>query len=612
MKKNSPLNISLVKKTLAAAIAILSTSAFALSPPANTFWSVQNGKLLDTTGKPFIFRGVTIDHTLAPEKTIQALKDIAALGANSAQIEFTLKDYSVFPRPIVAQIRQIVETCIAQNLVCVLEPNDVAGFGSYPNSTSPSGTISYWSDIYYVLRGAEKNIIIGLGNQHFDGTEGAEIIYRSGIPTYASSLLSALPTGFVVMVDGNVWSQDTDKAMQNIARSINENVGLRSKVIYSVDFFDQYVNPELIREYIETFKEIGAPLVVGGFAPVPYYHPHFSGALPLHAPRLPVESVMQYAEQYGAGYFGWSWSGNKNPVLDVVIDWNPDHLTAWGNTLFNDANGIKATAKPASFYGNSSSSSSVSSSSAPANLPPIPMFEVYNSYSGSCTSGRITATATGTYDPDGDDLIYSWSLSGSGGDATGYSASFASRSGDRYQLTLTVTDTRGASVSLTKSVSPLYIDCVSSVSSSVRSSIPDIVSSRSSTPSSRSSISSISSSRSSSSSSLISSASSSAISVSNCSYVIQSQWNTGFTAAIRIKNNRAQPISGWNVNWQYTDGSKVTNLWNASLTGSNPYSAKNLSWNSTIQPGQTIEFGFQGSKPNGAALIPAVTGSICQ
>lgn len=613
MKKNSPVIFSLVKKTLAASIAILSTSAFALSPPANTFWSVQNGQLLDTTGKPFIFRGVTIDHTLAPERTVQALKDIAALGANSAQIEFTLKDYSVFPRPIVTQIQQIVETCVAQKLVCVLEPNDVAGFGSHPTSTSPSGTISYWSDIYYVLRGAEKNVIIGLGNQHFDGTEGAEIIYRSGIPTYASSLLSALPTGFVVMVDGNVWSQDTDKAMQNIARTINEDVVLRSKVIYSVDFFDQYVNPELIREYIETFNEIGAPLVIGGFGPVPYYHPHFPGPLPLYAPRLPAEAVMQYAQQYGAGYFGWSWSGNKNPALDVVIDWNPDHLTSWGNILFNDVNGIKATAKPASFYVNSSSSSAVSSSSAPANRPPVAMFEVYNSYSGSCTNGRITATATGTYDPDGDDLTYSWNLSENGGNAqqaTGFSASFISRSGSRYQMILTVTDSKGASVSLTKSVSPIYIDCVSSASSSSRSSSSvrsssssvDIISSRSSSSSSIRSSSVSSSARS----------SSSAISGGNCSYVINSQWNNGFTAAIRIKNTGAQPINSWNVNWQYADGSKVTNLWNASLTGSNPYSAKNLSWNSTIQPGQTVEFGFQGSKPNGVATIPAVAGSVCR
>jgi cellulase/cellobiase CelA1 len=97
-----------------------------------------------------------------------------------------------------------------------------------------------------------------------------------------------------------------------------------------------------------------------------------------------------------------------------------------------------------------------------------------------------------------------------------------------------------------------------------------------------------------------------------CSYVVNSQWQNGFTAAIRLKNTGAKAINGWDVKWQYADGSKVTNLWNATLSGANPYSAKNLSWNSTIQPGQTVEFGFQGSKSAAAASVPVVSGAICQ
>ena len=98
----------------------------------------------------------------------------------------------------------------------------------------------------------------------------------------------------------------------------------------------------------------------------------------------------------------------------------------------------------------------------------------------------------------------------------------------------------------------------------------------------------------------------------SCTYAISSEWPNGFTASITIKNDAGAPINNWNVNWQYGDGSKITNLWNASLSGSNPYAAKNLSWNSTIQPGQTVEFGFQGSKGAGAASVPAITGSVCQ
>ena len=179
-----------------------------------------------------------------------------------------------------------------------------------------------------------------------------------------------------------------------------------------------------------------------------------------------------------------------------------------------------------------------------------------------------------------------------------------------YTIKLTVSDGRGGVTSTSIVRNHTNSDnCIGSSSSSsiIRSSSSSIIPSSSSVPSVVSSSSVRLSSVSSSSRS-----SSSAIAAGNCSYVINSQWNSGFTAAIRIKNTGSQPINGWNVNWQYSDGSKITNHWSASLSGSNPYTAKNMSWNSIIQPGQTVEFGFQGSKGSGVAPVPAVSGNVCQ
>jgi cellulase/cellobiase CelA1 len=120
------------------------------------------------------------------------------------------------------------------------------------------------------------------------------------------------------------------------------------------------------------------------------------------------------------------------------------------------------------------------------------------------------------------------------------------------------------------------------------------------------------SSTSSAASSLAASSLASSTATSNCQYVVTNQWNNGFTADIRITNNRTTAINGWNVSWSYSDNSRMTNSWNANTAGNNPYSASNLSWNSTIQPGQTVIFGFQGTKGTGAAVIPQVAGSVCQ
>src|SRR5690606_8125049 len=40
----------------------------------------------------------------------------------------------------------------------------------------------------------------------------------------------------------------------------------------------------------------------------------------------------------------------------------------------------------------------------------------------------------------------------------------------------------------------------------------------------------------------------------SCQYVITNQWGSGATAAIRITNNGAAPISGWNLSWSYKIG----------------------------------------------------------
>lgn len=126
---------------------------------------------------------------------------------------------------------------------------------------------------------------------------------------------------------------------------------------------------------------------------------------------------------------------------------------------------------------------------------------------------------------------------------------------------------------------------------------------------SSSSVAATSSSKSSSSVATTSSKSSSSVATTqgNCSYVIVNNWGSGFVGAIRITNKGTSAINGWNVSWKYANGTTLTGTWNANFSGS--YSASNLSWNAVIQPGQTVEFGFQGNHTT--AETPVVTGSVC-
>ena len=80
-----------------------------------------------------------------------------------------------------------------------------------------------------------------------------------------------------------------------------------------------------------------------------------------------------------------------------------------------------------------------------------------------------------------------------------------------------------------------------------------------------------------------------------CEHVIQNEWDRGFVAEIQITNDGNTAIEGWQVNWSYNNALS-TSTWNAVVSGNNPYTASNLSWNSTIYPGQSIVFGIQGDK----------------
>lgn len=95
----------------------------------------------------------------------------------------------------------------------------------------------------------------------------------------------------------------------------------------------------------------------------------------------------------------------------------------------------------------------------------------------------------------------------------------------------------------------------------------------------------------------------------SCEHVISNEWGDGFTGSIVITNNSDSAVDGWTVKWDYTGSTQVTNSWNAEVSGTGPYTASDMGWNGSIQPGESVEFGFQAS---GSAETPQVTGSVCE
>ena len=96
------------------------------------------------------------------------------------------------------------------------------------------------------------------------------------------------------------------------------------------------------------------------------------------------------------------------------------------------------------------------------------------------------------------------------------------------------------------------------------------------------------------------------------------QWNTGFTADVKITNNGSTAIQGWALTWSFANGQQITNSWNATVvqTGAN-VSASNPAgnWNGTIGAnGGSVSFGFQamhtGTNARPASFV--LNGVACQ
>jgi lysophospholipase L1-like esterase len=92
-----------------------------------------------------------------------------------------------------------------------------------------------------------------------------------------------------------------------------------------------------------------------------------------------------------------------------------------------------------------------------------------------------------------------------------------------------------------------------------------------------------------------------------CSYQVSNDWGPGFTGSIVISNDGTAPVNGWKVQWQQNGGTTLSSVWNASYTGSNPYTATDSGWNGAIPVGGSVSFGFQGSGDNSTGTIISCT-----
>ncbi|WP_084622513.1 ExeM/NucH family extracellular endonuclease [Demequina oxidasica] len=97
-------------------------------------------------------------------------------------------------------------------------------------------------------------------------------------------------------------------------------------------------------------------------------------------------------------------------------------------------------------------------------------------------------------------------------------------------------------------------------------------------------------------------------------YTVHGRWPGGFISQVWITNLSDESINGWDLAWSFGNGEKITQLWSGQVNQSGAdVTVSNLSWNSTIKPGQRITFGFLGSQTAGIGELSSVelNGAAC-
>lgn len=425
-------------------------SSLILSSQGHAGFSVSGTQLLDGRGEPFVMRGINHAHTWYAGET-SSFANIAATGANTIRV--VLSNGQRWQRNSADDVAQVIELCKENLLICVLEVHDATGSGEDSAAGSIAGAAAYWADIAPVLQGEEDYILINIANEPIGNNQPASAWIDQH--KEAIGIIRDAGLNHTLVVDAANWGQDWEQIMLSWASEVAA-VDQLNNTIFSVHMYQIYPDLSTIENYVATFLSThNLPLIVGEFG---WSH---------QGEDVDEDSIMAVAEDYGIGYIGWSWSGNTDPYLDLVYDFDPQNLSSWGERLIYGPDGIALTAKRATVY-------------------------------------------------DGDD--------GDGGD-----------DGD---------DGDG------DDGNPL----------------------------------------------------------AECQHLIISAWPDGFQGLIRIQNTSSSVIDSWTVSWNYTDGSVLTQTWNAAVSGANPYTATNLGWNGRIEPGQAVEFGFIGV---GLGSASEVAGSVC-
>ena len=367
-----------MKKRLTAAVgaAVLAAAAsilfYAPAASASVGLHVSGTDIVEANGQKFIMRGVNHAHVWYTGQTT-SFANIKAQGANTVRV--VLGSGKRWGPSTTADVDNVISLCKASRMICVLEVHDTTGYGEDSAAATLDEAVNYWISIKSSLVGQESYVSINIGNEPIGNTNPSQWTAAT-----TSAIQKMRSNGFehMLMVDAPNWGQDWQYTMRDNAQTVLD-ADTQKNTMLSIHMYSVFNTAASIISYLDYFKAKGWPLMIGEFG------------WQFDSTQVDHETILAEAQARGMSYLGWSWSGNTDPILDMVLSFDPAQMTTWGTRIFTGANGIKATAKEATIFG--STPSSGASSAQPSSSSAQPSSSA-PSASASASTGTGSCSAT--------------------------------------------------------------------------------------------------------------------------------------------------------------------------------------------------------------------------
>ncbi|GAB7036596.1 MULTISPECIES: cellulase family glycosylhydrolase [Catenuloplanes] len=309
---------------------------------------IEGTDIVEANGQKLIMRGINHPHVWYTGNT-SAFADIKATGANTVRVVLgTGKRWGPSN-----DVPAVIQLCKQNRLICVLEVHDTTGYGEEAAAASLDEAADYWISQKANLVGQENYVVINIGNEPIGNVDAAQWTAAS-----AAAVAKMRANGFehLLMVDAPNWGQDWQYTMRDTAQTVLD-ADPQGNTVLSIHMYAVFSTAQSIINYLDAIAAEGWPLVIGEFG------------WQFAAGEVDDATILAEAQRRGLGYIGWSWSGNTDPILDMVLNFDPAQITTWGERIINGTNGIRATSREASIYGGVQPTTPVPTTASPTPSP---------------------------------------------------------------------------------------------------------------------------------------------------------------------------------------------------------------------------------------------------